>query len=177
MKSPFLRKAGTALLILALLGFLYVQIAPAFKSGGTSSKPQAQNIAETYEPPFTLEGYGAFVQGEDTVATYRLELAESEREVQQGMMWRKHMDPDMGMLFLMPEERMQSFWMKNTYVGLDIVYISAAGQVVSIQANAQPFSETPLPSDGPAQFVLELPAGTCAQVGITPAMNWIWNRL
>jgi uncharacterized membrane protein (UPF0127 family) len=177
MKSTLIRKAGSVLLILALLGFLYTQIAPAFSGGGSSSKPQAQNIAETYEPPFVHEGHGAFVNGSDTVATYRLELAESEREVQQGMMWRKHMDPDMGMLFLMPEERMQSFWMKNTYVSLDIVYISAAGQVVSIQANAQPFNETPLPSEGPAQLVLELPAGTCAQVGITPGMNWTWNRL
>ena len=112
MKRSFVRTAGTILLGLALIGFLYVQIAPAFTGSGTSSKPQVQNIAETYEPPFTLEGQGAFVNGTDTVATYRLELAESEREVQQGMMWRKHMDPDMGMLFLMPEERMQSFWMK-----------------------------------------------------------------
>lgn len=177
MKRSFIRTAGSVLLVLALIGFLYVQIAPAFTGASSSTQPQAQNIADTYEPPFTLEGHGAFMNGSDTVATYRIELAESEREVQQGMMWRKHMDPDMGMLFLMPEERMQSFWMKNTYVGLDIIYISAAGQVVSIQANAQPFNETPLPSEGPAQLVLELPAGTCAQVGITPGMNWIWNRL
>ena len=72
---------------------------------------------------------------------------------------------------------MQSFWMKNTYVGLDIIYISSEGGVVSIQANAQPFNESPLPSEGPAKIVLELPAGTCAKVGITPGMNWIWNRL
>ncbi|MDG1252756.1 MAG: DUF192 domain-containing protein [Schleiferiaceae bacterium] len=177
MKKSLFKTVGTILLSLALIGFLYVQIAPAITGVDTKVKSHAQNIAETYEPPFLLEGYGAFVNGSDTVATYRIELAESEREVQQGMMWRKHMDPDMGMLFLMPEERMQSFWMKNTYVGLDIVYISSAGQVVSIQANAQPFSETPLPSEGPAQVILELPAGTCAQVGITPGMNFKWNRL
>ena len=177
MTRSFIKTTGTILLGMALVGFLFVQIASVFTGAKDPNTPKAQNIADSYEPPFQHEGTGAFLNGSDTVALYRLEIAETEREVQQGMMWRKHMDGDMGMLFLMPEERMQSFWMKNTYVGLDIIYISSEGGVVSIQANAQPFNESPLPSEGPAKIVLELPAGTCAKVGITPGMNWIWNRL
>ena len=64
------------------------------------------------------------------------------------------MSKDMGMLFLMPEEKIQSFWMKNTYIPLDIIYINSERRVVSIIDNAKPMSENPLPSMEPANFIL-----------------------
>lgn len=71
------------------------------------------------------------------------------------------------MLFLFPREAPQSFWMRNTPLPLDIIFISATRTIVSIAANTTPFSETPVPSDSTAQFVLEVNAGFCQQHGIT----------
>ena len=186
MNASTKKYAAIALLSAAVLGFLYVQLAPVLSSSGGNTSDSghhsnlgstSQNSPSTTEPSFVLEGYGSFLDGADTLATFRLELAESPQEQAQGIMWRKHMDPDMGMLFLMPEEQMQSFWMKNTYIPLDIIYLTESGKVVSIQANAQPFNETPLPSEGPAKLVLELRGGTCASMGILPNMTLVWNRL
>lgn len=87
------------------------------------------------------------------------------------------MAADMGMLFLMPSNQMQSFWMKNTYVSLDIIFLSVDNRVVSIQADAVPLSAQSLPSTGPANKILELPGGTCANLGIEIGNLWSWERL
>lgn len=82
-------------------------------------------------------------------------------------MFRKDLPATQGMLFVFPREEPLSFWMKNTPLPLDIVFISAARTVVNIIANTTPFSENPLPSGTPAQFVLEVHAGFCQRHGIT----------
>lgn len=173
MNPKFKKILALTLLSLGALGFLYTQLAPNWNSQEKNKKQKFKVI----EPRFVQEGTGAITNNGDTVAQFRLELAETSEERKQGMMYRNTMDPDMGMLFLMPIEDTQAFWMENTYISLDIVYISAAGQVVSIQANAKPMDVTSLPSQGPAKYVLELKGGTCAKMGITPGMNWIWKRL
>ncbi len=71
------------------------------------------------------------------------------------------------MLFLFPHEELLSFWMKNTPLPLDIIFINTARMIVSIVQNTTPFSEKPLPSGSPAQFVLEMNGGFCQQHGIT----------
>jgi len=86
------------------------------------------------------------------------------------------MEADMGMLFIMPEEKNQSFWMKNTYLPLDIIYINKKKEVVSIQENAKPMNERPLPSIGPAIFILEIPGGTSSKLGIKPGNKWTWKK-
>lgn len=97
-----------------------------------------------------------------------VEIADSDMEREYGLMCRKAMAPDRGMLFIFPKAEQQAFWMRNTLIPLDIVYIGADGRVVSITRNAQPLDETPLPSAGPARFVLELAGGRAAQVGLLP---------
>lgn len=99
---------------------------------------------------------------------YRVEIADDDAERQHGLMYRTSM-PDMhGMLFIFPQARPQAFWMRNTYMPLDIIYIGADGRIVSIQANARPFDETSLPSEGPAIGVLEISGGKAAELGIKP---------
>ena len=83
----------------------------------------------------------------------------------------------MGMLFLMPEEKIQSFWMKNTYIPLDIIYINSNNQVISIKENAKPMNESPLPSEKPAIYVLEILGGTSAKLGIKPGDIWKWKKV
>jgi uncharacterized protein len=102
------------------------------------------------------------------VQTFMVEIADSDREREYGLMCRKAMAADRGMLFIFPAAGPQAFWMRNTLIPLDIVYIGADGRVVSISRNARPLDESPLPSVGPAKFVLELAAGRAGQIGLLP---------
>ena len=81
-------------------------------------------------------------------------------------MYRPKLPELQGMLFLFPREELLSFWMKNTPLPLDIIFINTAHTIVSIAQNTVPFSETPLPSDRPTQFVLEVNGGICQRHGI-----------
>ena len=131
------------------------------------------------EPRFTKEASLAILDtlGNDTfLKLLDIELAESMNEIQYGMMYRKSMDPNTGMLFLMGEERRQSFYMKNTYVSLDIIYINDAMEIVSIQKNAEPLNERSLPSEGPASLVLEIKGGLSDQWALTKGQKISWSR-
>jgi uncharacterized membrane protein (UPF0127 family) len=83
-------------------------------------------------------------------------------------MCRKALAADRGMLFLFNAAIPRVFWMRNTLIPLDIVYIGANGRVVSISRNVQPLDESGAPSAGAAQYVLELAAGRAAQIGLLP---------
>lgn len=96
-----------------------------------------------------------------------VEIANTPEKRSFGLMFRKDLPAAQGMLFVFPREEPLSFWMKNTPLPLDIVFISAARTVINIVANTTPFSENPLPSGAPAQFVLEVHAGFCQRYGIT----------
>ncbi|MDP1736729.1 MAG: DUF192 domain-containing protein [Caulobacter sp.] len=98
--------------------------------------------------------------------TFKVEIADNEAERQQGLMYRTSLAPDAGMLFIWDKAAPRAFWMRNTYIPLDIIYIGAGGQIVSIAAMTEPFNETPIPSDGPALAVLEIAGGRAAELGI-----------
>jgi len=100
--------------------------------------------------------------------TFTVEVADSPIRQEYGLMCRKALAPDRGMLFLFASQEPRYFWMRNTLIPLDIIYISADGKVVSITRNARPLDDTPLPSAGPAKFVLELAGGRAAQIGVLP---------
>lgn len=99
---------------------------------------------------------------------FRVEMAVTPRQREFGLMCRKALAADRGMLFDFQTPQPLAFWMRNTLIPLDIVYIGANGRVVSIVRNARPLDETPLPSAGPARAVLELAAGRAAQIGLLP---------
>ncbi len=102
------------------------------------------------------------------VTAFKVEVADSDREREYGLMCRRTLAADRGMLFLFPRAAPQMFWMRNTLIPLDIVYIGEDGRVVSISRNVQPLDESGAPSVGPAKFVLELAAGRAAQIGLLP---------
>ena len=81
-------------------------------------------------------------------------------------MYRRELPELQGMLFLFPREAPLSFWMKNTPLPLDIIFINAAHTIVSLAENTTPFSENPLPSGNPVQFVLEVNGGFCQRHGV-----------
>lgn len=88
-----------------------------------------------------------------------IEIADNEYERQTGLMYRNSMQEKRGMLFICKEYQPQSFYMRNTLIPLDIIYIDDAFKIVSFQKNAKPLDETSLPSDKPAKYVLEINAG------------------
>ncbi|WP_296437088.1 DUF192 domain-containing protein [Winogradskyella sp.] len=93
------------------------------------------------------------------VKTLDIEIADDEYQTQTGLMYRNSMKDKQGMLFIFPNEIARSFYMKNTRIPLDIIYISKDSSIVSFQKNAKPFDETSLPSNVPAKYVLEINAG------------------
>ena len=95
-----------------------------------------------------------------------VEIADTEEKQQLGLMYRRELPELQGMLFLFPREAPLSFWMKNTPLPLDIIFINAAHTIVSIAQHTTPFSEKPLPSGSPAQFVLEVNGGFCQRHGV-----------
>jgi len=96
-----------------------------------------------------------------------VEIASTEPERARGLMWRDDLAEDQGMLFLFPSEKPLSFWMKNTPLSLDIIFVSSDRRVVSIAAATTPYSTEPIPSRRPARYVVETRAGFCAENGVT----------
>lgn len=99
---------------------------------------------------------------------FMVEIAATPAQQQRGLMFRKALAPDRGMLFTYAKPQPAAFWMKNTLIPLDILYIAANGRVLSIARNAQPHNLTPIPSGGPILGVLEIAGGRAAQLGVLP---------
>lgn len=99
--------------------------------------------------------------------TVRVEVAATPDTRARGLMYRRDLGADAGMLFIFPTESDQQFWMKNTPLPLDMVFIGKHHRIVGIVADTRPFTTNPLGVGTPAQYVLEVNAGFCAQHGIS----------
>jgi uncharacterized membrane protein (UPF0127 family) len=97
---------------------------------------------------------------------FQVEIANNDATREHGLMDRRYMAPDHGMLFEFDREEPVSFWMKNTYIPLDMIFIAPSGVVTHIAANAEPLSERVVPSGGPSIAVLELNGGMAASIGL-----------
>ncbi|APG84448.1 DUF192 domain-containing protein [Sinorhizobium americanum] len=106
-----------------------------------------------------------------------VELAIEPEQREQGLMHRRQMAPDHGMLFDFGETRRVMMWMRNTYLPLDMLFIAADGTVETIHENAVPLSEAIIDSKEPVAFVLELNAGTVQRLGIKPGARITGARI
>ena len=97
---------------------------------------------------------------------FQVEIAADEATRERGLMNRRYMAPDRGMLFEFDQEAPVSFWMKNTYIPLDMIFFSRAGVVTNVVADAEPLSERVIPSGPPCAAVLELNGGEAAAIGL-----------
>ena len=119
-----------------------------------------------------ISGAATFKKGQLTIVSgenthrFTVELALSNRQQMQGLMFRRHLAPDAGMLFVYRREQTISMWMKNTYVPLDMLFIDREGRIVGIAERTLPLSERVISSGAPALAVLEVNAGTAARLGI-----------
>lgn len=96
---------------------------------------------------------------DSTKVVIDIEIADTEYETQTGLMYRNSMKKNQGMLFVFDDVSERSFYMKNTKIPLDLIFIDANKTIVSFQKNAKPFDESSLPSKVPAKYVLEVNAG------------------
>ena len=105
------------------------------------------------------------VETEGGERSFSIEVADDDRERSAGLMFRTGMDDAHGMLFVFEQTRRLSFWMKNTPMPLDLLFIAEDGAVVDV-LSGEPFSVAPIGPEAPARFVLELKAGTAEKAGI-----------
>ncbi len=97
-----------------------------------------------------------------------VELADTDQKRQQGLMFRKTLEDNKGMLFIFDEIAQRSFWMKNTYIFLDMVFIDQNNQIVKIHPMARPHDLTPINSSHPIKAMIELKGGVTQSLGIHP---------
>jgi uncharacterized membrane protein (UPF0127 family) len=132
-----------------------------------SCKTETQREQYADDIIFKHEADGYLIkQSGDTITDLALEIADDDFTRQTGLMYRDSMDDEQGMLFVFEQVSKQSFYMKNTHIPLDILYLNADSVVTKIYKNAQPGDATFLPSEGPIQFVLELNAGLSDQLDV-----------
>lgn len=99
---------------------------------------------------------------------FTVEVVDTPETRAQGLMFRQELAPDAGMLFDYRREQPASFWMRNTFIPLDMIFVGTDGVVKSIHVNARPHDVTPITSGVPVQFVLEIPGGRSVEIGLEP---------
>ncbi|MEM9796997.1 MAG: DUF192 domain-containing protein [Pseudomonadota bacterium] len=107
------------------------------------------------------------LRGDWGTARFTVELALDAQSQARGLMFREAMPRMSGMLFVYSREKPVGFWMRNTLIPLDMIFLDDSGTVTKVHADAVPGDETVIPSDGPARAVLEVNAGMAATLGIT----------
>ena len=115
------------------------------------------------------------VRSKTKTHSFIVEVAETSRQQAKGMMFRTELADNRGMLFPFVEVRMASFWMKNTVIPLDIIFIRADGMIENIAENAEPYSTIPVESTAPVTAVLELRGGLTAEMGIKAGDKVEWK--
>ena len=132
-------------------------------------KPQIKKQTEMKEPEFRKDGTLNFIakKNKKEIKQIDIETALTDEQHEQGLMFRKSMDESRGMLFVFPGSQPRSFWMRNTYIPLDIIYVSQEKEIVKIVKNAVPRSEKSLLSEKDAMYVVEVIGGFCDKYKIT----------
>ncbi len=118
-------------------------------------------------PPFP-DLQQAEIEAKTRTGTHRFTvwIAADDPSRERGLMFVRELPPDRGMLFLFEQPEFAAFWMKNTYISLDLVFIDPDGVVLNVASHAKPHSLAPIPSDGPVIAVLEVVAGTAGRIAL-----------
>ena len=172
------KRIQTIFLIGAMLCFLAAMIVPSFmpKDKGYQAVDSSGKVVE---PPFRHHGTLNFSQAgtDSTLATIDIEIVEDTYYRTMGLMHRRSMDANRGMLFIFDHPDILSFWMKNTYIPLDLVYVNSAYQVVKICENTTPLTEEHYLSERPALYCVEVNAFFCREHGIQEGDLMQFERL
>ena len=118
--------------------------------------------------PAPLDPTTVEIASKTGVHVFTVEIADTEAARERGLMDRRELPEGRGMLFDFFKEQPVGFWMKNTYIPLDMFFIGSDGHIVSIAENTEPLSERVIPSGAPVRAVLEVKGGTARRLGIQP---------
>jgi uncharacterized membrane protein (UPF0127 family) len=144
--------------MLALAAIVVIVAALGFYLGTPQSAADQAMRLPVDPSPLVVETAGG-------ARSFTIEIADDSSERAAGLMFRETMDDDRGMLFVFEETRPVAFWMKNTPMPLDLVFIGQDGRILATLPG-EPFSEAPISPGGPVRFVLELKRGTADMAGI-----------
>lgn len=145
---------------------------PAPGASGSAAQDTAPSSTSL---PFRIDGQLDFVRDGRTLKTIDIEIADTDSTRARGLMERSQIPPDTGMLFIFPSAGPQSFYMASTPKSLDIQFYGPDSTLLNIAEDAVPYDFTGLPSDGPAQFVVEVPAGYSRRIGLVPGDRIRWT--
>lgn len=155
--TPSPRRANPSLL--SLLVFASLAAACHGKPAPTAGSGTAQQKSVPKSGVVVLEASGRTLR-------IKVEIVRSDEDRARGLMFRKQMPEMVGMLFVFPKTDLQSFWMKNTYIPLDMVFLSEEKKVVGVVANAEPMTLNSRQVDRPSRYVLEVNGGFCQRHGV-----------
>ena len=146
---------------------------PGLEPPGSKAPPktpmprtQTDNTAQDYQAPPLPKGKVILPDAYGGRQLVEVEIATTPRETERGMMWRKEAPPGTGMLFVFEGEEDRSFWMRNTLIPLDIIFLTSDGTVAGVIENAKPLSLESRTIGRPSHYVLEVHGGWSAKVGL-----------
>jgi uncharacterized membrane protein (UPF0127 family) len=160
------KKSNRGIYLTVLLTIVVAVVVYLLSRSGSESGISIQS--EAMEIPFRKQGELFFTgrQSGDTLAVINIEVADNNQLRARGLMYRRSLPENAGMLFFQSMEEIQSFWMKNTYIPLDMIFVNADKEIVTIHANTAPLKEWNYASTEPALYVVEVNAGFANRYGI-----------
>ena len=129
-------------------------------------------------PAFKKQGELTLAKSNGTsIVIIDIEIADDDAKREVGLMGRPVMEERQGMLFVYDEEQIASFWMRNTILSLDMIFINNQGEIVTIHKNTKPFSDDSYTATGMTMFILEVNAGFADKYGLKEGDRVTWKRL
>ena len=170
MQEPWFRRGDIgSMKRFLILGAMLLALAN-LSAGGAALAQSMDNLAR-----FTREAL--IIKSGRKTHEFSVELALNGRQQKQGLMFRRRMAADAGMLFVYRREEPIAMWMKNTFIPLDVLFIARNGEITRIAQRTVPMSEEIISSGGPVVAVLELNAGTASRLGLKPGDRVISKSL
>jgi uncharacterized membrane protein (UPF0127 family) len=163
------QKQTIAIILVLLIALILVVV---YITGNHSKPPRVKpvvnnEVQKAEEPVFRNDGDLTFLSGNKKLKTITMEIAKTEMSRNQGLMYRKTMPDSCGMLFVFEQLQPLSFWMKNTIMPLDIIFIDDHFKIITIAKNTEPFSEKSIPAASDGLYVVEVNAGFTDKYHIT----------
>ncbi|MCX6165426.1 MAG: DUF192 domain-containing protein [Ignavibacteriae bacterium] len=155
-------------LIVAIAAYFVFNYFSDKKENNYKVKSNDELLNNVKEPQFIKQGELEFLKKDNktVISKIDIEIADNEAKTMQGLMYRKSMEENRGMIFIFLKAEEHAFWMKNTLISLDIIFIDANKKIIKIHKHTTPQSTKSLPSGGPTLYVVEVNAGYTDKFGI-----------